>query len=149
MPYRNILAELSKGNIQDRSALAEIGMRAVCGESVQGRKSVMVSVSLTIELLILARRRNIQYVAFTANRSVRLITKTIEAELIDLGAPDLSQKDATFMETWGDFFSVQQRCWALSVTQAVVGCQGKKQYISNELGCFFQSDSDTHAIEAA
>ncbi|MBY0473188.1 thermostable hemolysin [Patescibacteria group bacterium] len=105
----------------DRSALAELGTRVVHIPSAPSR-SGDISVALTAVLILTAHPLGIRYVGFTTTRFVKRVTDTLKFDLINLGRPNLSSKDAAFQATWQKFFRLPQICAGFHIS-SLDGCE--------------------------
>ncbi len=101
----NAYQKLSGAENLSRGALAEIGTRVVQLPSAASR-SGDVSVALTAVLISTAYPLGIRYVGFTTTRLVKRVTDALGFNLINLGKPDLSNKDLVFQQDWQKFFRV-------------------------------------------
>lgn len=97
----------------DRNLCAELGTRAVIKQ--EGISSWYVSLALVAALLIEAKNEGIEYVAFTSNKRVRLITDKLGFPLSELGQPCLDHMDDEFRQNWATFFAVQQYCYGFHI----------------------------------
>lgn len=113
--------KLSGVSNPDRTALAEIGTRVVQLPSLIMR-SGDVSVALTAALISTAYPLGVRYVGFTTTRLVKRVTDALGFDLINLGRPDLSNKDAAFQKDWQKFFRAPQICAGFSVS-SLDGCE--------------------------
>ena len=95
------------------STCAEIGTRAVLKH--EGIHSVHLSVALTATALIQAYRVGIRYIAYTATREVRLISRPLEFNEESFGPPNLSGKDVPFLKNWEKFFELRQTCYGFTI----------------------------------
>lgn len=121
LPY-DVLDLLSNGN-SSRKHFGEIGTRAVDDDYVRDNNisSIEISSAITAELIIHAYQKNLHYLVFTTNRSIRIVAKTLNAKLFDLGKPDLTKKSPEFQEKWKNFFNVPQFCFGIDTAQAIEG----------------------------
>jgi Thermostable hemolysin len=103
----------------DRDLCAEVGTRAVT--HVPGFRSADISLGLSATLFAYAHAQGIRYLAFTSNRTVRAIIRTLDLDLILLGTPDLSNTSQEFQKNWERFFSVKQLCFGVNL-RSIQGC---------------------------
>ena len=113
--------KLTGNSNPSRKALAELGTRVVQLPSA-GSRSGDVSVALTAALISTAYPLGIRYVGFTTTRLVKRVTDALGFNLINLGRPDLSNKDAAFQKDWEKFFRVPQMCAGFSIS-SLDGCE--------------------------
>jgi hypothetical protein len=117
----NAYERLSGDPNPDRSKLAELGTRVVQLPSATAR-SADVSVALTAVLISAAHQLGIRCVGFTTTRLVKRVTDALGFNLVILGKPDLSGKDAQFQQNWQRFFRVPQICAGFLIS-SIEGCR--------------------------
>lgn len=117
------------GKEAPREQLAELGTRVV--EAPAGFKSFDISLALTAVLVGAGYGAGVRYVGFTTNRMVKRITDALGFELMVLGEPDLSQKDAAFRKNWEEFFRTPQMCAGFHLT-TLAGCKRALAQVSQK-----------------
>ncbi len=118
---KDIFAQLSNGQPLRRSACAECGGRAVSTDVADGMTGQLISLGLAAEIVLLAESLDIQYIAMTTNRGIRLIARELDCPLVSFGEPDLSKKTAEFRANWETFFNIRQHCYGFLVGNAAAG----------------------------
>lgn len=118
----DVLSVVSQGESR-REDFGELGMRAV--DEVIARECgippVVVSTILTAELVMHAHEIGLHHLLLTTSRVGRAIIRSLDAQLIELGAPDIKRKDASFRAKWENFFKVPQFCFGANIKQVVPG----------------------------
>ena len=119
---------ISGDSLVDRRMCGELGTRAV--NAPEGARSGDISIGLAATLLMFAHDTGIRYLGFTSNRTVRAIADALGVSLVDLGEPDLSEKDGEFRKNWKEFFRVKQLCFGLYM-ESNNGCHEALQRLSH------------------
>ncbi len=105
-----------------RRELAEIGTRVVSLPTDSKTNSVRVSVALSAGLLLYLYNQGRRLSFFTADRSVVVIAKQLNARLLRLGRPDITRRDEAYQEKWREYFNVPRECFIIDLEQTFPGC---------------------------